>query len=139
MLLFLTKILSPLLTQEYICVSHTVLLQGSGAQIALVAMSNVSSLTRKNRSTIPCEGGRSWQSGKPDWPRKYRATVKKQVSDGARWLGSNRKSSGLGVRRTALLLISLVKSLFLSETNERVKLDGLEYILHLQHSELSGQ
>lgn len=76
MLLFLTKILSLLLTQENLCVLHTVSLQGSGAQKALVAMSSVSSLTRENGNTISCEGGRDWETGKPDRPGKYGAKIK---------------------------------------------------------------
>lgn len=54
-------------------------------------------------------------------------------------LGSSGKGSGLGVRRTALLLISSVKSLYLSESDERIELGGLECISHLQYLELSGQ
>lgn len=102
-------------------------------------MSSLSCLTRENGNTIPCEGGKNWETGKPDKSRKYRAEMRKQVNDGARWLGSSGKGSGLGVRRTALLLISLVKSLYLSETDERIELGGLEHIFHLQYSELGGQ
>lgn len=54
-------------------------------------------------------------------------------------LGSSGKGSGLGVRRTVLLLISSVKSLYLSESDERIELGGLERISHLQYLELSGQ
>lgn len=54
-------------------------------------------------------------------------------------LGSSGKGSGLGVRRTALFLISSVKSLYLSESDERIELSGLERIFHLQYLELSGQ
>lgn len=55
-------------------------LQGSGAQIVLVAMSSVSILTRENGSFGLCEGGRNWETGKSDGPGKYRAEIKKQVN-----------------------------------------------------------
>lgn len=77
MQLFLTKILSLLSTQENLCVLHTVSFQGSGAQIPLVVISSVSSLTRENGNTIPHEGGGDWETGKLDRPGKYRAKIKK--------------------------------------------------------------
>lgn len=50
---------------------YTFLLQGSGAQLALVVMSSVSSLTRENGNTVPCEVGGNWELGKPDRSAKY--------------------------------------------------------------------
>ena len=75
-------------------------LQGSGTQVALVAMSSVSHLTRENENPAPCEGGRNWETGKPGGPGKYRRKPKKQANDGASWLGSSGKSRALGIRST---------------------------------------
>lgn len=102
-------------------------------------MSSLSSSTRENGNTIPCEGGRNWETGKPDRSRKYRAEMRKQLDRWCQILGPSGKGSGLGVRRTALLLISSAKSLYLSESDERIEPRGLERIFHLQYLELSGQ
>ena len=51
--------------------------QGSGAQIALVALSSVSLLTKENGNSGLSEGSRSWETGRSDGPGKYRAKKKK--------------------------------------------------------------
>ena len=55
---------------------HCSWLQGSGAQVALVAMNIISHLTMVNENSIPSNDGRNWETGKPDSPEKTNKTGK---------------------------------------------------------------
>lgn len=62
-------------------------LQGSGTQVALIAVSSVSHLTRENENSVPCEGGRNWETGKTGGPGKYRKNQRsRQMMVPAGWV-----------------------------------------------------